>query len=95
MTDRNEREWLEGGSEKWWLEGADDPGWRCECGDLNMAHEAFCYRCGAGPPMYEVVWDLGCWFARDYNTGEKASPVFSDPAKVRAWIREREALYVA
>lgn len=23
--------------------------WRCECGDINGAHEAFCYRCGAGP----------------------------------------------
>jgi hypothetical protein len=22
--------------------------WRCECGDLNGEHEAFCYRCGAG-----------------------------------------------
>jgi hypothetical protein len=24
--------------------------WRCECGDLNRDHEAFCYRCGAGQP---------------------------------------------
>lgn len=24
--------------------------WRCECGDLNRYHEAFCYRCGAGQP---------------------------------------------
>jgi hypothetical protein len=24
--------------------------WRCECGDLNRRQEAFCYRCGAGPP---------------------------------------------
>ncbi len=24
--------------------------WRCECGDLNREHEAFCYRCGAGSP---------------------------------------------
>jgi hypothetical protein len=24
------------------------PDWRCECGDLNRDHEAFCYRCGAG-----------------------------------------------
>lgn len=24
--------------------------WRCECGDINGAHEAFCYRCGAGGP---------------------------------------------
>jgi hypothetical protein len=24
--------------------------WRCECGDLNRHHEAFCYRCGAGSP---------------------------------------------
>jgi len=24
--------------------------WRCECGDLNGAHEGFCYRCGAGEP---------------------------------------------
>jgi protein gp37 len=24
--------------------------WRCECGDVNRAHEAFCYRCGAGGP---------------------------------------------
>lgn len=24
--------------------------WRCECGDLNRHHEAFCYRCGAGQP---------------------------------------------
>jgi hypothetical protein len=28
---------------------AKDRGWRCECGDLNRDHEAFCYRCGAGP----------------------------------------------
>jgi hypothetical protein len=26
------------------------PSWRCECGDLNRAHEAFCYRCGAVQP---------------------------------------------
>jgi hypothetical protein len=25
-----------------------DGDWRCECGDLNRDHEAFCYRCGAG-----------------------------------------------
>ena len=25
-------------------------GWRCECGDLNGLHEAFCYRCGACSP---------------------------------------------
>lgn len=24
--------------------------WRCECGDLNGLHEAFCYRCGACQP---------------------------------------------
>jgi hypothetical protein len=30
-----------------------EPDWRCECGDLNRAHEAFCYRCGAGPPEQE------------------------------------------
>lgn len=24
--------------------------WRCECGDLNRAHEWCCYRCGAGAP---------------------------------------------
>jgi hypothetical protein len=27
--------------------------WRCECGDLNRIHEAFCYRCGAGQPEEE------------------------------------------
>lgn len=32
-----------------------DPPWRCECGDLNMAHEAFCYRCGAGQPEEEAA----------------------------------------
>jgi hypothetical protein len=39
--------------------------WRCECGDLNRAHESFCYRCGAGQPEstvrrwlyeYQAVW---------------------------------------
>lgn len=30
--------------------GAVDDNWRCECGDLNQRHEAFCYRCGAGQP---------------------------------------------
>ena len=24
--------------------------WRCECGDANGLHEAFCYRCGGGGP---------------------------------------------
>jgi hypothetical protein len=28
----------------------DGTDWRCECGDLNRHHEAFCYRCGAGRP---------------------------------------------
>jgi hypothetical protein len=31
-----------------WRDLGDD--WRCECGDLNREHEAFCYRCGAGAP---------------------------------------------
>lgn len=60
----------------------------------RTAFRSFCYRCGAGPPMYEVVWEMGCWFARDYNTGEKASPLFGDPAKVAAWIDEQEAVRV-
>lgn len=30
-----------------------EPDWRCECGDLNRGHEAFCYRCGAGQPEEE------------------------------------------
>lgn len=31
-------------------------GWRCECGDLNGEHEAFCYRCGAcGPEVPSQV----------------------------------------
>jgi hypothetical protein len=29
---------------------AETSDWRCECGDLNRDHEAFCYRCGAGQP---------------------------------------------
>lgn len=32
---------------------ARDDDWRCECGDLNRGHEAFCYRCGAGQPLDE------------------------------------------
>lgn len=28
--------------------------WRCECGDLNRHHEAFCYRCCAGSPEEEA-----------------------------------------
>ncbi len=30
-----------------WREGKD---WRCGCGCLNRAHEAFCFRCGGGQP---------------------------------------------
>jgi hypothetical protein len=35
-----------------WDQECDEcyPDWRCECGDLNRYHEAFCYRCGAGQP---------------------------------------------
>jgi hypothetical protein len=29
---------------------AEDGAWRCsDCGCVNSDHEAFCYRCGAGP----------------------------------------------
>lgn len=34
--------------------GATPSDWRCECGDLNRNHEAFCYRCGAGQPEGRV-----------------------------------------
>ena len=43
----------------------NDEDWRCECGDLNRHHEAFCYRCGAGQPEPTptvtgmVVWPDG------------------------------------
>lgn len=30
--------------------GTEVSDWRCECGDLNRDHEAFCFRCGAGKP---------------------------------------------
>lgn len=33
--------------------------WRCECGDVNRAHEAGCYRCGAGRP--DVERDPASW----------------------------------
>lgn len=32
--------------------------WRCECGDLNGAHEGFCYRCGAGRPEADDATDF-------------------------------------
>lgn len=28
--------------------------WRCECGEMNRVHEAFCVGCGAGKPVPEV-----------------------------------------
>lgn len=57
--------------------------WRCECGDLNREHEAFCYRCGAGQPeAVDIRQALTEALLGDMNT--KKQPKF--PLKgVRLW----------
>lgn len=41
--------------------------WRCECGDLNRGHEAFCFRCGAGKPESREEMEANVVLAHEKN----------------------------